>query len=83
MNLQETLHEIARQQIPTDRALHSVGLARASELGSPSQSFAMFGLGILIGAGLGLLFAPTSGRELRDRLHEGMATSPDEPLRTQ
>lgn len=80
MNLQDTLHEIARQ-IPTDRALHAVGLARASELGSSSQSFALFGLGVLIGAGLGLLFAPTSGRELRDRLHEGMAASSDEPMR--
>jgi len=36
-------------------------------------SVALFGAGLLVGAGLALLFAPTSGRELRDEIGERAA----------
>jgi YtxH-like protein len=36
-------------------------------------SVALFGAGLLVGAGLALLFAPTSGRELREEIGERAA----------
>jgi hypothetical protein len=33
-------------------------------------SLALFGAGLLVGAGLALLFAPTTGRELREEISE-------------
>ena len=36
-------------------------------------SVALFGAGLLVGAGLALLFAPSSGRELREELGERAA----------
>jgi hypothetical protein len=38
-----------------------------------SSGLATFGLGVLIGAGLGLLFAPRPGHELREKLGEQVA----------
>jgi YtxH-like protein len=42
----------------------------ASEL---VPSLALFGAGLLVGAGLALLFAPSSGRELREEIGERAA----------
>lgn len=42
-----------------------IGLARRR---SPLRSFAMFGAGVMVGAGAGLLFAPMSGAKLRRTL---------------
>ena len=38
---------------------------------------ALFGAGVLVGAGLALLFAPTSGRELREEIGERAAELKD------
>ena len=46
-------------------ALGWIGLARRR---GPFESIAMFGSGVLVGAGLGVLFAPMSGAELRGTL---------------
>ncbi|MBX3024151.1 YtxH domain-containing protein [bacterium] len=35
-----------------------------------APSLALFGAGLLVGAGLALLLAPTSGRELREEISE-------------
>lgn len=48
-----------------DEGLGLVGLARRR---SPLLSFAMFGAGIAVGAGAGLLLAPVSGADLRRRI---------------
>ena len=49
--------------------LHSLGLQSIPERGDHVlPAVAIFGAGILVGAGLGLLFAPKPGRELRDDL---------------
>jgi hypothetical protein len=52
-----------------NRALYSIGLERrrrASDLVLPVLG--MFGTGMLIGAGIGLLFAPRRGAELREHV---------------
>ena len=49
--------------------LNSLGLQSIPERGdNVLPALAIFGAGILVGAGLGLLFAPKPGRELRDDL---------------
>jgi YtxH-like protein len=50
------------------RALGLSNGGRASNQFLPDLAF--FGAGILVGAGLALLFAPSSGRELREDLGE-------------
>ncbi len=53
----------------TDDVIRSLGL-RSYQQTSYMSGWALFGAGILVGAGLALLFAPTSGRELREELGE-------------
>jgi gas vesicle protein len=49
-----------------DDILHALGLeARRSSADMVLPAAALFGAGILVGAGLGLLFAPKAGNELR------------------
>jgi gas vesicle protein len=57
MNREDILNSLGFQTIPsrTDTVLPAMGI---------------FGAGILVGAGLGLLFAPKPGRELRDDLRK-------------
>lgn len=40
-------------------------------------ALAIFGVGILVGAGVGLLFAPRPGRELREDLYSRIQHAPD------
>jgi len=54
----------------TDELIRLVGLQRQSRGGDVVSGVALFGAGLLVGAGLALLLAPTSGRELRDELGE-------------
>jgi len=49
------------------RALGLQGHAARTDV---MPGLALFGAGILVGAGLALLFAPTSGRELRENIGE-------------
>lgn len=71
-------YEIARQ-VPSmaDQYLRSVGLARASQAQHTTQTLAVFALGMAVGAGLGLLFAPSSGVELRERVRNELAHASD------
>lgn len=65
--------EITRQLPSTEEIIRFLGLqARQSHL-DVGPGIAVFGAGILVGAGLALLFAPTSGRELRDEIGERAA----------
>lgn len=65
----------AAQHLPSaDELLRSVGLPqRRSAASDVVPSVALFGAGLLVGAGLALLFAPTTGRELREELGEKAA----------
>jgi hypothetical protein len=57
-----------------EELIRALGLhARRGNHGDIVPSLALFGAGLLVGAGLALLFAPTSGRELRDELGERAA----------
>lgn len=52
-----------------DRLLQAIGLQqRKSVAAIVLPSIGMFSVGLLAGAGLGLLFAPRKGKELRDEL---------------
>jgi hypothetical protein len=75
-------NEIARQMPGlADQYLRSVGLARAGQQHT-AQTVTVFALGMLIGAGIGLLFAPSSGQELRERVRSELAraSEEDEPV---
>jgi hypothetical protein len=52
----------------TDEILRAIGLQRSHPTGDVLGSVAVFGAGMLVGAGLALLFAPSSGAEVREQL---------------
>jgi hypothetical protein len=57
------------QDIDRDDVLESIGLQeRRSALATTLGSLGIFVLGCLVGAGIGLAFAPKSGDELRNEL---------------
>jgi len=68
----DTAKELVRNlpSLPsTDDIIRALGL-RSYQQTSYMSGWALFGAGILVGAGLALLFAPSSGRELREELGE-------------
>ena len=70
--------EFARNLPSTDEIIRALGLhARRSTGSEMVPSLALFGAGVLVGAGLALLFAPSSGRELREELSERAAELKD------
>jgi gas vesicle protein len=60
------------EKIQPDALLHQLGLQRARETSMLSDTvlpaLAIFGAGLLVGAGIALMATPKSGRELRDDL---------------
>ena len=60
------------QALPSKEDIASaVGLQpRASTTGDMLTSFAIFGTGMILGAGLALLFAPKAGHEIRHDIAE-------------
>jgi hypothetical protein len=57
----------------TDDLVHSMGLERRRTAGEKIvAAITVFGAGLVVGAGLGLLFAPKSGRELRSDIGTGV-----------
>ena len=62
-----------------DDALGWVGLARKS---SPLRSLGVFGAGVAVGAGLGMVFAPMSGAKLRRTLLSRLTDAADEAKET-
>jgi hypothetical protein len=81
--LAKHLPDVSRQlvnHVPTntDDLIRLIGLQRqrtASDALLPSM--ALFGAGLLVGAGLALLLAPTTGKQLRDELGERAADIKD------
>jgi hypothetical protein len=66
--------DLTRNLPSSDDIVRALGLhARRSSGSDLVPSVALFGAGMLVGAGLALLFAPTSGRELREELGERAA----------
>jgi len=65
--------EFMRNLPSTEDLIHALGLQTRRSNGDVVPSVALFGAGLLVGAGLALLFAPSSGRELREELGERAA----------
>jgi hypothetical protein len=63
MTLKDVTH------LDTDRLLEAVGLqTRQSSGGWLARILTAFGVGLLVGAGMGLMLAPKAGRGLREDL---------------
>lgn len=59
------LKDVSSSLPSADDVVRMLGLQARRERHDLMPSVALFGAGILVGAGLALLFAPSSGRELR------------------
>lgn len=65
---------LARNLPSTEDLIHALGLqTRRSHASDIVSSVTLFGAGLLVGAGLALLFAPSSGRDLREEIGERAA----------
>lgn len=60
--------EVAKSLPSTDELLRAIGLQRTRNGSELLGGVAVFGAGILVGAGLALLFAPGSGAEMREQI---------------
>jgi len=70
------------KKLDRDDLLDLVGLQRSSSNDWVAPALTALGVGLLVGAGLGLLLAPKPGSELRndlkDRLRSAQDTLPDQ-----
>ncbi len=60
--------EMADALPSAEEIIRALGMQTRSSHSDMMPGLALFGAGILVGAGLALLFAPSSGRELREEL---------------
>ena len=65
--------DLTRNLPSADDVIRALGLQTRSK-SEVMPSMALFGAGLLVGAGLALLLAPTSGRELREEIGERAAS---------
>jgi gas vesicle protein len=62
-----------------DDILEMMGLQTKTTTGAwLAGTLGTFGIGLLVGAGIGMLLAPKTGRELRDDLRDRFRRIPDE-----
>ncbi len=67
------------QDIDKDDVLEALGLEERTSPGATAfGTIGIFALGCLVGAGIGLAFAPKSGEEFRNELGERMRKKADE-----
>ena len=67
------------QDIDKDDILEAIGLEeRSSAWATTFGTLGIFALGCLVGAGIGLAFAPKSGEEFRNELGERMRRKADD-----
>ena len=67
------------RNLDRDDVLEMIGLQRKSSTAAwLAGTLGTFGIGILVGAGIGLLMAPKSGRELRENLRDRFRRMPDD-----
>src|SRR6185503_8651088 len=67
------------RDLDKDDLLEYLGLeSRRSTAETILPAVAMFGVGLLVGAGIGLMLAPKSGADLRSDLRERFTGGPDQ-----
>ena len=59
-----------RRALDRDELLDRVGLERRTPAGDFFTGLGLFSVGVLVGAGLGLMFAPKPGEQFRAALNE-------------
>jgi hypothetical protein len=59
-----------RSAIDRDELLERLGLERRTPTGDFFTGLGLFAVGVLVGAGLGLMFAPKRGEEIRSALND-------------
>lgn len=59
-----------RSMMDRDALLHRLGLEERSPASDFFSGLGLFAVGVLVGAGLGLLFAPKRGEEMRQVVNE-------------
>jgi hypothetical protein len=59
-----------RKMWDRDVVLDRLGLERRTPAGDFFTGLGLFSIGVLVGAGLGLMFAPKRGEEMRSALNE-------------
>lgn len=63
-----------RRYMDRDAMLRSMGLEQRSPTGDFFTGLGLFSVGVLVGAGLGLMFAPSRGNEMRQKMGERWKT---------
>jgi len=67
------------RKLDKDDLLELLGLQRKRSRGARiAETFGTFGLGLLVGAGIALAFAPKPGRELRDEIRDRLQRKPSD-----
>jgi hypothetical protein len=74
--------DFARNLPSSEDIIRALGLQVRRNGSDVVPSVALFGAGLLVGAGLALLFAPSSGRELREEIGERAAELKDRATAT-
>jgi gas vesicle protein len=59
-----------RKAMDREALLHRMGLEERTPAGDFFTGLGLFSIGVLVGAGLGLMFAPKRGDEIRAALNE-------------
>ncbi len=66
----ETTWKAMRRAMDRDALLRRMGLEDRTPAGDFFTGLGLFSVGVLVGAGLGLMFAPKRGEEIRAALNE-------------
>lgn len=69
----------ALKHLDRNDVLHALGLeAKSSTAGWMAETIGTFGVGLLVGAGIGLILAPKAGRELRGDIRDRLRNAPED-----
>jgi len=64
------LKDVTDNMPDRDQIANALGLTTTSRTAETTGAIGLFAIGVLVGAGLALIFAPKSGSELREELGE-------------